>query len=714
MAEHSSPSSSRVIHATLRALEEPVVLVDRLGMIDFANPAFHKQFLTASADVSLTSFFSIEETLFPLSRQVRIVSPPYALTFSPVEQTDFYLVTIKSLDLRQLLNSTIDAALLVTDSDFFITSMNEAASTLFGFDLTHPLDHVTPIALHDADEFQLRKQHLEQLNLKNLADEDILLLHGRDTENEWTYHRKDGSRFQGRLYMTRLESGGFFLFITDISSQKQVETHLAKSERRFRLIAESVLEAVIFHDQGVILDANRAAEIIFRTKLELMKGHQILDFIQPEFQESVMRRIAAHYEEPYEVIGQRADGTSVEIEVFPREITYDKTRMRVAVVRDISERKKIEKMLEREKNAIMRQRDITQSILQASNEGFLLTEEDGSFIYMNVKARKLLDVPGIAPSKIQERISMIPNLDLATRYAMLQQVEELLAGKHSEISFRFMLQQPDESSNHYFEFYATSIKKERSRFSRHGFLFVFRDRTEEQKMDQVKDELVSTVSHELRTPLASILGFMELLRYRQPTQEKTTRYIQIVHEEAKRLTTLLDDFLDIQRMEGGKQDYVFKAFSLRQLLLETIETFGEHAETHTIQVQLEDDPVMIFADENKIKQVIINLLSNAIKYSPSCDHIDVHLKKTADQASLTVIDYGLGIPQNAFDKLFTKFYRVDNSAIRKIGGTGLGLAICKEIIESHGGAISVESELNQGSTFTIVLDLDPRKEFEKL
>lgn len=309
---------------------------------------------------------------------------------------------------------------------------------------------------------------------------------------------------------------------------------------------------------------------------------------------------------------------------------------------------------------------------------------------------------------------MIPNLDLATRYAMLQQVEELLAGKHSEISFRFMLQQPDESSNHYFEFYATSIKKERSRFSRHGFLFVFRDRTEEQKMDQVKDELVSTVSHELRTPLASILGFMELLRYRQPTQEKTTRYIQIVHEEAKRLTTLLDDFLDIQRMEGGKQDYVFKAFSLRQLLLETIETFGEHAETHTIQVQLEDDPVMIFADENKIKQVIINLLSNAIKYSPSCDHIDVHLKKTADQASLTVIDYGLGIPQNAFDKLFTKFYRVDNSAIRKIGGTGLGLAICKEIIESHGGAISVESELNQGSTFTIVLDLDPRKEFEKL
>ncbi|MCT4779212.1 MULTISPECIES: ATP-binding protein [Exiguobacterium] len=713
MAEHSSPSSSKVIHATLRALEEPVVLVDRRGVIDFANPAFHKQFMTSSTDDSLSSFFGVDETTFPISDRTELVAPPYTLTISPVEQTDFFLVTIKSLDLNQLLSSTLDASLLVTDSNFLITALNETASTMFGFDNPELLHKMTPISLHDRNEFQLRKQHLEQLNLKNLTDEDILLLHGRDTENEWTYHRKDGSHFHGRLYMTRLAEGGFFLFITDISAQKQVETHLAKSERRFRLIAESVLEAVIFHDNGIILDANRAAEIIFRTKLELMKGHRILDFIQPEFQESVIRRITAHYEEPYEVIGRRADETSVEIEVFPREITYDKTRMRVAVVRDISERKKIEKMLEREKNAIMRQRDITQSILQASNEGFLLTEEDGSFIYMNVKARKLLDVPGIAPSKIQERISMIPSLDLATRYAMLQQVEELFAGKHSEISFRFTLQQPDESSNHYFEFYATSIKKEKSRFSRHGFLFVFRDRTEEQKMDQVKDELVSTVSHELRTPLSSILGFMELLRYRQPTPEKTKRYIQIVHDEAKRLTTLLNDFLDIQRMEGGKEEYAFKPFSLRQLLLETIEHFGETAETHTIHVHLNDDPILIFADEDKVKQVIINLLSNAIKYSPSSDHIDVRLEQSADQAILNVRDYGLGIPQNAFDKLFTKFYRVDNSDVRKIGGTGLGLAICKEIIESHGGAISVESELNHGSTFTIVLELDPRKDFEK-
>lgn len=177
------------------------------------------------------------------------------------------------------------------------------------------------------------------------------------------------------------------------------------------------------------------------------------------------------------------------------------------------------------------------------------------------------------------------------------------------------------------------------------------------------------------------------------------------------MTTLLNEFLDIQRLEGGKQEYTFTSFSLRDLLASTVDAYGETVETHRIDLELPEDPVLIFADEHKIKQVILNLLSNAIKYSPQADHIRVLLSANPEQATFFVTDHGLGIPQNAFEKLFTKFYRVDNSDIRKIGGTGLGLAICKEIIESHGGAISVESEINDGSTFTVVLERDPRKEW---
>ncbi len=710
MAEHSSPSSLRVIHSTLRAMKDPALLVDANGKIQFHNDAFQHQFMTAPNIQTIQELFSITDDLFPLQKET-VISTTHQLTVTAIEETDYFLVHVASLKIEDLFDSTLDAALFITDAEFRIQACNEIASTLFRFDHAEDIIGLQPTILHDAKEVATRRQHLDQLNLKDLSDAQLFLLHGREAENEWTYHRLDGSTFHGRLYMTRLPNDTYFLLIQDITTQKQIEWHLTKSERRFRLFSESVVEAVIFHDHGIIIDANRAAEVIFRTKLEKMKGKMTLELIHPDHHERVLQRIEEHREEPYEVLGQRADGTSVEIEVFPREIIYNNIRMRVAVVRDITERKKIEKMLEREKNAIMRQRDITQSILQASNEGFLLTEEDGSFIFMNVKARKLLDVPGIAPSKIQERISLIPNLDLNTRFDMLRQVEELLAGKHSELSFRFTLQRPNESSPLYFEFYATAIKKEKSRISRHGFLFVFRDRTEEAKMDQVKDELVSTVSHELRTPLSSILGYMELLRYREQPADKIKRYVEIVHEETKRLTTLLNEFLDIQRLEGGKQEYTFTSFSLRALLASTVDAYGETVETHRIDLELPEDPVVIFADEHKIKQVMLNLLSNAIKYSPQANQIQVRLSASEEQATFSVTDHGLGIPQNAFEKLFTKFYRVDNSDIRKIGGTGLGLAICKEIIESHGGAISVESEINDGSTFTVVLERDPRKEW---
>ncbi|MGI1806426.1 PAS domain-containing sensor histidine kinase [Exiguobacterium sp. TDN 0502] len=710
MAEHSSPSSLRIIHSTLRAMKDPALLVDANGKIHIHNDAFQHQFMTSPDRETIQELFSIAANFFPLQKET-VISTTHQLAITAIEETDYFLVQVASLKIEALFDSSLDAALFITDAAFRIQACNEIASTLFRFDHTEDIIGLQPTILHDAKEVAIRRKHLEQLNLKDLSDAQLLLLHGREAENEWTYHRLDGSTFHGRLYMTRLPNDTYFLLIQDITTQKQIEWHLTKSERRFRLFSESVVEAVIFHDHGIIIDANRAAEVIFRTKLEKMKGRTTLELIHPDHHARVLKRIEEHREEPYEVLGRRADGTSVEIEVFPREILYNDVKMRVAVVRDITERKKIEKMLEREKFAIMRQRDITQSILQASNEGFLLTEEDGSFIFMNVKARKLLDVPGIAPSKIQERISLIPNLDLNTRFDMLRQVEELLAGKHSELSFRFTLQRPNESSPLYFEFYATAIKKEKSRISRHGFLFVFRDRTEEAKMDQVKDELVSTVSHELRTPLSSILGYMELLRYRKQPAEKIERYVTIVHEETKRLTTLLNDFLDIQRMEGGKQDYAFASFSLRDLVTSTVDAYGETVETHRIDLDVPEDPVLIFADEHKIKQVILNLLSNAIKYSPHADHIQVRLSVNPEQATFSVTDYGLGIPQNAFEKLFTKFYRVDNSDVRKIGGTGLGLAICKEIIESHGGAISVESEINHGSTFTVVLERDPRKDW---
>ena len=191
---------------------------------------------------------------------------------------------------------------------------------------------------------------------------------------------------------------------------------------------------------------------------------------------------------------------------------------------------------------------------------------------------------------------------------------------------------------------------------------------------------------------------------RELPPEKRERFLKTMSKEAKRLTDLLNDFLDIQRMEDGNQEYKQDHFSLSQLVREVVERFRETGD-HTIHFDDADRELYIIADQARIEQVLVNLISNAIKYSPNSNEVEVRIRYERRQAYVSIKDYGIGIPEHAFESLFKKFYRVDNSDTRQIGGTGLGLSICKEIIESHGGSIEVESTVGEGSTFTFTLDL---------
>lgn len=237
-----------------------------------------------------------------------------------------------------------------------------------------------------------------------------------------------------------------------------------------------------------------------------------------------------------------------------------------------------------------------------------------------------------------------------------------------------------------------------------GRLFVYRDITKEAEVDRIKSEFVSTVSHELRTPLSSILGFAELLLIKKYSEETRQKYIATIHKEAKRLTNLVNDFLDLQRMESGRQDYHKEDICARELIDEVIESFNTGEHQHNIIVRAPDE-LAVQADKERLSQVLLNLLSNAIKYSPEADEIIIGLEQEGDFAKFYVNDKGLGIPKEVQPNLFKKFYRVDNSDRREIGGTGLGLAICKEIVSAHGGDIWVESVHGSGSTFYFTVKL---------
>jgi len=239
-----------------------------------------------------------------------------------------------------------------------------------------------------------------------------------------------------------------------------------------------------------------------------------------------------------------------------------------------------------------------------------------------------------------------------------------------------------------------------------GTMLVLRDVTAETAIDRMKSEFVSTVSHELRTPLSSIYGFTELMLNKRFEEERQRKYLQTIHSETGRLTTLVNDFLDVQRMESSQQQYDFKPLDLTKVIQETVEFHTASAKDHELVLDFEETTTgRIHADEQKMRQLFTNLINNAIKYSPDGGQITITMRQVEDRVQLKIEDEGIGIPRHALPQLFSKFYRVDNSDSRKIGGTGLGLAICQEIVRSHEGMIHVESTEGVGSAFIVELPI---------
>lgn len=354
--------------------------------------------------------------------------------------------------------------------------------------------------------------------------------------------------------------------------------------------------------------------------------------------------------------------------------------------------------LQQEKGLIEEQHDLIENILESTHEGMMMCDAKGQWIFANHRMNDFFPFDrqsGVAVTTIFQAI-----LDTSPSFAaVFQSIQELLRGDLDRLTERFSFISPDNQQRH-MELYATKVGDHRQ--EEQGFLFVFRDRTEEEKADEIKDEFVSIVSHELRTPLASVLGFIEILLHRELTPEKRQRYLQTIYKEAMRLSTLINDFLDLQRMESGKQTYHFAPVELKGLLQEVTEHW-QGKQDHHIRLHMQDHEVWVRADADRLKQVAHNLVSNAIKYSPHSEQVDLTLEQDGNHVRILFQDYGLGIPEEAKGKMFSRFYRVDNSDRRQIGGTGLGLAIVREIVEAHQGTISFESAMGQGTTFTVEL-----------
>ncbi|MDV3350187.1 PAS domain S-box protein [Leptothoe sp. ISB3NOV94-8A] len=238
-----------------------------------------------------------------------------------------------------------------------------------------------------------------------------------------------------------------------------------------------------------------------------------------------------------------------------------------------------------------------------------------------------------------------------------------------------------------------------------GCFAMTQDISDHKAADQLKNEFVSVVSHELRTPLTSIHGALKLLTTGQlgQLQPQGQELLEIALSNTERLTRLINDVLDLERIESGRIKMIKVQCQVAEVLQKAAQAMMPMAQTHGVTVQVLPIDTYIYADPDHIEQTLTNLLSNAIKYSPRGEMVVLKAVDHPQQVVFKVVDHGRGIPENKLETIFERFQQVDASDTRKHGGTGLGLAICREIVQHHKGRIWVTSVHGEGSTFCFSL-----------
>jgi signal transduction histidine kinase len=239
-------------------------------------------------------------------------------------------------------------------------------------------------------------------------------------------------------------------------------------------------------------------------------------------------------------------------------------------------------------------------------------------------------------------------------------------------------------------------------------IFSLRFVLHEMELAELKSTLVSNVSHELKTPLALIRLFSETLELgRAPGKEKEKEFLRIIHKESERLTHLIDNVLDLNRIEQGRKTYTMRPTDLAAVVSETLDAyrFQLQQQGFTLASRIAEDLPPVAADGDALTQALLNLIDNAIKYSSDKKSLRVDLERRDGEAVISVEDQGIGIHPREHDKIFDMFYRVERGLVHSVKGSGLGLSLVKHIVNAHGGRITLDSRPGHGSRFSIALPL---------
>jgi PAS domain S-box-containing protein len=534
---------------------------------------------------------------------------------------------------------------------------------------------------------------------------------GKTQEFEYCSHRSIPPRWY-RVAGSRL-GDGLSLSYTDITERRKAEEAVRLSEERFRLIVDGVRDYALFMLQpdGAIASWNAGAERLFGYTADEIVGTPfdrlfLPKAIENKHPEMELRRAErdAHYEE--EGWRVRRDGSRFLAHVVLAPIHDDQGKLRgfAKITRDITAARQADKAI----------RDQAQ-ILDLAHDTIFVRDADDRITYWNHGAERVYgwtkeEARGQVTHTLLKTKFPVPLREIVTRLEVQGHWEGELEHTCRDGTMITVLsrwtRQPDEEGKPPRIIEMNSDITERKRME----LALGEKNIDLENAARAKNSFLANMSHELRTPLNGILGFSELLAdgLPGPVNAEQKEYLVDILNSGQHLLQLINDVLDLAKVEAGKMDLHLEPFSLATAVDQVCSVAFPLVQKKNIKLVKNLDPSVdeVTLDPQKTKQVLYNLLSNAIKFTNDRGRVEINIAaKGADRFTLSVRDSGIGIRPENLKRLFKEFEQLDEGTTRRYQGTGLGLALTRKIVELQGGRISVESEFGQGTTFTVDLPM---------
>jgi len=620
---------------------------------------------------------------------------------------------------RKMLKNSVGS--ITIDVAGVIKSFDAVAEKMFGYLSAEVVNHNVTVLMPEP----YSRDHDSYLQRYLTEHTPHIIGKGRELPGK----RKDGSTFPMWLTVNHVQIGDVSLFtgsIFDLSAQKETERELSRSEEFSRAVLDTAVNPIITIDAvGHIRSFNHSAEKLLGYQQDEVVGKNVR-ILMPEpyhskhdgyinnFMSGGAPRIIG---KGREVVAQCEDGKQIPIHLSVGKMDMGTETMFVGIMTDISEQKAVEQELLQHRVKLEELVSIAtkevEAIVETAANGVITIDENGTIQVFNPSAEKLFgwaqcDVVG-------QNVTMLMGEQDAQRHAAY--IEHFLATRDSgdkQGSGREIYAKT--KSGRYFPAYIAIGHRELQN-GKHLFVAFIRDITEQKEKEQelklakelaeqaakARSAFLANMSHEIRTPMNAIIGFSELVQQSEGLSEETAEYMDIIVSSSKSLLTLINDILDVSKLDSGQYTLDYVRFNLPNALADAMKMMEYRATEKGLKLVVTYDnnlPQRFFGDPHRLRQVLVNLVGNSIKFTER-GQISVSVSEgTQPQELLFVVsDTGIGMSSEQVRSVFDPFSQADSSISRRFGGTGLGTTICKQIVELMQGQIWVESQQGVGSQF---------------